>query len=66
MTIRLEAGRKAGGRRRRWNTRLRRQMRRLERQAEAILAMNTDFHSRLKNYRKALVAGIRPFQLGIG
>lgn len=46
--------------RRTWKPRLRRQMRRLERQAEAILAMNTDFHSRLQGYRAALLAAVRP------
>lgn len=38
------------------NLRLRRQTSKLEREAEAMLAMNTDFHSRLKSYREALAA----------
>jgi len=44
-----------------WNSRLK-----LEQQAEAPLAMSTDFHSRLKNYREALAAPMGRFQLGIG
>ena len=45
-----------GRERRVWSRRFRKQMRGVEQQAEAILAMNTDFHSRLERYREALLA----------
>jgi len=40
--------------------RLRRRLCAWERRAEEILTMNTDFHSRLRNYRNALTAGMNP------
>lgn len=45
--------------RRLWRRRFRKEMRAFDQHAEPILNSNTDFHSRLMQYRQALFASVR-------
>ncbi len=47
-----------GSRRRAWKRKLRRELAAVERRAETILTIDTDFHTRLAAYRAALFSGL--------